>query len=139
MNDSKIRMVLNATLYFIQKGQPKKDDIIRIYSTPDDTDTYTVTYKPWEYGRIRNQFTLSYMEVLNYINTVLRALENDDDPIECIQISTAMHPSVMFLLADLETVDIRNIFDDMLRAALRTNVKRIIPNQDNDTTSECSQ
>lgn len=137
MNDTRIRMVLIATIYFIQSGQPEKDDVVRICSTPD-ADEYIVSYKPWEYKRVRNEFSLSYMEVLNYVNTIIRSLEHDDDPIDSIQISTAIHPSVMFHLADLETVEIRNIFDDMLRSALRVNVKRITLKENKETTS-CSQ
>lgn len=134
-------MVLKVTLFFIQSvcntSEHKKDDVIRIFST-STPDSYRVVYKPWEHKKVQNEFTMNYMEVLNYINTIIRSLENDDDPLDCIQISTAIHPSILFRLSDLEVVGVRNIFDDMIRSSLRTYVKRIVIEQQQYSPS-CSQ
>ena len=117
-------MILKATIHFTRpNNQP--DDILCIYPS-DIQNIYRLVFKPKEYNRIRNEFYMNTTEILNYIGNLLSTFEHDTDPYEKVQLTTAIHPAIMFHVSDFDNHEVRDKFDYMLKIALRTFVKRTV-------------
>jgi hypothetical protein len=121
--------MLKATVHFITKNNC--DDILRIFDDDEYEDMYRVVYKPHDVSTGLNQVHLSYSDLKDYFSTILKSLENDNDPFEYIQILTPIHPSVIYHTSDLEDREIRWRVEDMVflacrKAIWRTGLKRTI-------------
>ena len=120
--------MLKATLHFVTKEN--RDDILRIFDDDTHDDMFRVIYKPNDAAGL-NEFHLTYREVQDYVSTILKSLDGDTEPFEYIQVSTSMHPSVMYHTSELEDRDVRWRVEDMVflacrKAIWRRGVKRTI-------------
>lgn len=116
---------LKATIRFQRNGNPESDDILRIYDDDEFYEMQRVEYKPAEYPSRQNQFYLEQTRTIEYISDVLKSLTYDVDPFEYIQIDTAMHPPIVYHVAELDSKQTRWLIEDMLAAAIRRPVRTI--------------
>ena len=111
------------TIRFLRsEGRARDDDVIRVFDS-DCNDLFRVTFHASEMKK-PNQFFASRHYVLEYISDILVATTHDTDPFESIQVDTAIHPSIMYHVADMEDYHIRRLMENTIDAALyRTIVK----------------
>jgi hypothetical protein len=120
MSDNKV------TLYLLHKDDDNSpDDVIIISQHPDVAGLYRVVYRPGEFARSSYVFVSSYIEVMNYVSDIIRSLDWDVDPFYRLQVSTSMHPSIIYDVADLGCDRNRRRVEDMIATALRTPVTRV--------------
>lgn len=117
-----------ATLHFITKDN--RDDILRIFDDDKHADMYRIVFKPHDAKGI-NEMYLNYHDLQDYVSTILKSLERDNDPFEYIQVTTQVHPSVLYHVCELEDRDVRWHVEDMVFLACRKPIwhrgtKRII-------------
>lgn len=114
--------MLKATL-FIQRsrGGSKTDDIVKIYDAPWTRDLYRVVYSTPELKK-HAHFYMDHRLVLDYISDTLKSLTYDVDPFEYVQLSTAIHPSVLYHVSDLDKTHVRHLVEDILCMTLKTNI-----------------
>jgi hypothetical protein len=112
-----------ATIRFVRDGRDETDDdVIRIFDT-DCNDLFRVTFQAAEMKKA-NQFFATRHYTLQYISEVLHTLSHDTDPFESLQVETAIHPSVLYSIMDLDEQHIRRLVEDTVDSILfRTIVK----------------
>lgn len=111
------------TLLFTRQGQPSNnDDKIVVTTHPDSSDMFQVMYSTPELRNAR-KFVASYTAVLDYANDILTSMSRDTDPFERIQVSTSIHPIVMYHVADMDESVTRDMVMNMLRDTLRFSVR----------------
>jgi hypothetical protein len=112
--------MLKVKLFFTRvRGD---DDIVQIYDDETHVDMVRVVYTPGDHTKKSNVFHLTTRDVLSYVDNILRAMGNDVDPFEFVQIQTAIHPSIMFSAMDVHSRRIQDTLDDMIFQAIRVNV-----------------
>ena len=115
--------MLKVKLFFTRvRGD---DDIVQIYDDETHVDMVRVVYTPGDHTKKSNVFHLTTRDVLSYVDNILRAMGNDVDPFEFVQIQTAIHPSIMFSAMDVHSRRIQDTLDDMIFQAIRVNVEEI--------------
>ncbi len=110
-----------ASVYFTRKDMNSySDDRIIVTARNDSRDLFDVKYDTPD---LKNRkFTTSCSGVLQYVGDILNSMQHDMDPFEHIQVNTAVHPSVMYHVADMDDSEVRNLILDMMRDALRADV-----------------
>lgn len=119
------KMTIKMTIRFIRSGEGEdRDDVIIIHSTPI-SDMLRVVYTPADSssGSVYTTY-MSRSGVLTYVSDILRSMEYDVDPFDRIQLSTDLHPSVMYSAADMEDIVARRNFENLVHSSLRTTVVR---------------
>lgn len=117
-------MVFKATIHFTRRNN-QPDDILYIRST-DIQNMYHLVFKPKEFIRARNEFYMNTNELLSYVRNLLNTLEHDTEPYEHVQLTTAIHPAILFHVSDMDKFEVRDKFESLLKTALRTFVKRTV-------------
>lgn len=113
------------TLLFTRKNERStQDDKIVVTTHPDSSDMFQVVYSTPELKMAR-KFVASFTGVLDYANDVLTSMRNDTDPFECIQVSTAIHPVILYHVSDMDESDTRDMVMNMLRDSLRFSVRLV--------------
>lgn len=108
--------MIKATLFFTKKNDT--DDIITIRSSEVVPDLYSVRFETPDM-KTAKKFMISGDRVLDYVEDILYSLSRDTDPFEHIQLSTSIHPSVMYHVSDLDDRVIRKLIVTMIRDAMR--------------------
>ena len=122
----KDKNMLRSRIFIVKNlDNRQEDDTITIYAVKDSSDLFRVVYHSSDYSRKQNQFYLSKNSILNYIEDLLRSLKYDSEPFEYVQISTEMHPSVLYHAMDLEKLCVRNLIVDMINTTLKHNIEAI--------------
>ena len=113
-----------ATLY-VQRNPDRtsEDDVIRVYDS-ELPDVYTVEYMTPETKKA-SRFYMSRTVLLHYIGDLLKSLKYDAVPFECVQVTTAIHPSVVYHVADLDSADVRHLIEDTVYNAIKTPLERV--------------
>lgn len=111
--------MLKATLY-IQRatGGRANDDVIKVYETTENTDLYRIVYSTPEVKK-DSQFHMGCHVASQYFGDLLKSLTYDTEPFEYVQLSTAIHPSVIYHVSDLDDSSIRHMVEDMLMESIR--------------------
>ena len=115
--------MLKAKLYFTRRQGT--DDIVQIYDDELYFEMTRVVYTPGEHTKKSNEFSLTRQQALSYVSTILRSMQTDTDPFEYVQVSTAIHPSVIYSVADVSEASTRFLIEDMVYDALKANVEEI--------------
>jgi hypothetical protein len=110
-------------LYFTRRNG--SDDIIQMYDDETHVDMVRVVYTPGDHTKRSHEFYLTSRDVLSYVNNILKAMNNDVDPFEFVQIQTAIHPSIMFSAIDVGCRRVQDTLDDMIFQAIRVNVEEV--------------
>jgi hypothetical protein len=108
-----------VTIFLTQNGE--KDDIIRITRDSEYRSVYAVTYQANDVSK-RRTFYLGENDTMNYLSDVFKSLDFDTAPFVNVQVSTAIHPTIMYDANDLADTDIRHRVEDMIHMTLRTKV-----------------
>ena len=107
------------TLTFTKKGErADHDDRIVVRTHPESSEIFQVVYHTPELQSAK-KFLTGFGGVLDYAYDILTSMRYDTDPFECIQVSTAIHPIVLYHVADLDDSDTRDLIMNMLRDSLR--------------------
>jgi len=117
--------MLKATLY-IQRATnstPATDDIIHLYEDDEYRDMIRITYSTPEW-RKNATFYLTVPQSLKYLSDTLKTLRHDAQPFEYVQVSTQMHPSVLYHVGDLDCCEVRHLIEDTVETALRRPIQR---------------
>lgn len=109
-----------ATLHFVTKTN--EDDILRIFDDDTHCDLYRVVFKAHDMPGV-NEMSLDYADLQDYISTILKSLERDNDPFEYVQVTTPVHPSVIYHTCELEDHTIRWHVEDMVFLACRKPIR----------------
>jgi hypothetical protein len=119
--------MLKTTLRFLRQGSgADDDDIINIYSTNTSLDLFRVVYTPGDSSSgIRYESQMTRSSVLDYVSDILKGMRYDVDPFDRIQLSTDLHPSIMYCVEDMENVVTRRNIENMLYTSLRCRVVRL--------------
>lgn len=117
--------MLKATLFIQRSETPgsKDDDVIRMYEDETHHDMIQLVYSTPELKR-EATFYLPTSKALAYISDTLKTLTHDSQPFEYVQVTTQIHPSVLYHVADLDDRSVRLLIEDTLEAALRQPVFR---------------
>lgn len=102
--------------------RPSQDDRIYIHGTKDSRDLFRVVYHTPDVKQNKT-FTTPEHRVFDYLEDVLTSLRRDSDPFEYIQINTAIHPSILFHISDLDDEDVRELILGMIRSAMRMDIE----------------
>jgi hypothetical protein len=105
-----------ATVHFITKDN--RDDILKIFDDDKHCDMYRVVFKPHD-ATGANEMYLNYHDLQDYVSTILKSLERDNDPFEYVQVMTPVHPSVLYHVCELEDRETRWHVEDMVFLACR--------------------
>jgi hypothetical protein len=100
---------------------PSRDDRVFV-DTHGQENLFKVTFvNPDEASH--KEFVVSEVQTLNYLGDILYSLSRDTDPFEKIQLSSSIHPCVIYPIADLFDGDIRELIMNMIRDALRFRIE----------------
>ena len=111
--------MIRATIIITRKDKGAAfDDWIVIAQSSESSEVYSVSYTTPEL-RTAKTFSATYNSVLQYVEDILTSLKYDTEPFEYVQVYTAIHPSVMYHLADVDDCDARRVILNQIRDAMR--------------------
>lgn len=118
--------MLKATIFIQRKNSSgvQDDDVIRFYEDEDYHEMVRVKYSSPELTK-DNVFYLPIHRAITYLDDVLRTFRHDADPFEYVQVTTSIHPSVLYHVSDLDITGVRQLIEDTVEAAIRRPVKRV--------------
>lgn len=115
--------MIKTSLYLTQRGMGRThDDVIHVSENNESRDLFDVQYITPDLRKSK-RFTLTETRVLDYLSDILCALPIDMDPFENVQLTTAIHPIIFYHVSDMSRPDTRSTILDMIRTALRTDVR----------------
>lgn len=111
--------MLKATFYIQRsEGGSASDDVIRMYE--DDHELIRIVYSSPEFGAKKGRkMYVTMTKAIDYIGDLMKSLRYDTQPFEYFQVSTAVHPSVLYHVSDLDDCEVRHLIQDMTEMALR--------------------
>ena len=101
------------------------DDIIQMFDDETHVDMVRLVYTPGDHTKKSNAFHMTSRDALSYVNNILKAMHNDIDPFEHVQVQTAIHPSILFSAMDVGCRRVQDVVEDMVYQALRVNVEEV--------------
>lgn len=118
--------MLKATIYFLRKDTTSEatDDVLRVYDDDDYHETVRIVYSTPELGK-DTCFYFTIPQALVYISDTLKTLRHDSQPFEYVQVSTALHPSILYHVSDMDITEVRHLIEDTVETAIRRPVFHI--------------
>lgn len=111
-------MRTSTTLYIQRTAESRGDDIVQISPSDDYVDMFMIRYSTPELKKKR-VFYMTRSKVLAYVSDLLKSLTHDIEPFEAVQVSTSIHPSVVYHVADLDDAEVRRLIEDMVDMSMR--------------------
>lgn len=118
-----LKTMLKVKLFFTRRNGP--DDIIQLFDDETYFEMVRIVYTPGDHLKKSNEFWLTRRDALSYVSRILKSLESDNDPYEYVQVQTAIHPSVMYPVVELERTQTRHLIEDMVMDAVHANVSQV--------------
>lgn len=118
--------MLKATLY-IQRTTGRSsddDDIIKFFEDDEYRDTVRIVYSTPELKKAF-EFFMTVPQTLQYLSDTLKTLSYDASPFEHVQVSTTLHPSVLYHVSDMDRTEVRHLIEDTVGTALRRPLFRV--------------
>ena len=115
--------MLKATLFIQRTPRGSDDDVIRMYADRSHRDMIRVVYSTPELNKDSVVY-LPLSRAVTYIHTILESFRYDTHPFEHIQVSTQIHPSVLYHVSDLDNKEVRELIEDTVSIALRQDIFR---------------
>jgi hypothetical protein len=115
-------------LYLTRADASARDDDSIVFNTVPglpDMIKVVVTYAATgtqENSSFSNSFVVSRSGAYDYVMSLVGSILRDTDPFENLQISSAMFPSVIYAVDELEDDDIRAAIQDIVYATLNTTI-----------------
>lgn len=112
-----------VTIRFVRDSRyEEEDDVLRIFDT-DMNDLFRITFHASDM-RKPSQFMATRHWALQYVSEILSTMVHDTDPFHSIQVDTAIHPSILYHVSDMDDCCVRKLVEDTVDSALyRTIVK----------------
>jgi hypothetical protein len=113
-----------ATLHLTRTGKPSvsDDDKIIIQHNLQYSNLFNVTYSTPELKMART-FTADESKIMDFIGDILLSLPYDHEPFEEVQVSTAIHPNILYAVANINC-NVRGVILNTIRFALRADIKQ---------------
>ena len=112
-----------ATLHLTRTGKTSsEDDRIIIQHNATYPNLFDVTYSTPELKMAR-RFTVDETKVMDFLSDILESLPYDHEPFEEVQVSTAIHPNILYAVANIG-MHVRGIILNSIRFALRADIKQ---------------
>jgi hypothetical protein len=127
------------SLHFIYADRKEKDDILRVFRSTFDTDYFNVTFTTTGHGGDSRAYSTYMTEsrLLRHIDTIMDSLRLDQVPFEEVQVTTPIHPIVMYHVSQLDNLDVLRTIGETAAAALRSRVRRLeVPEPEADEEDE---
>ena len=99
-----------------------QDDKIHVKTYEQSPEIFEVTYTCPEL-RTDRVFLTNFSSVLAYVEDSLTSMRHDNDPFEHIQVSTSIHPSVLYHVSDMDQAYVRDLILNMARDSMRLGVR----------------
>ena len=117
------RREMNLVTIWVIPTNGGRDDKIEINRGSRATEMVSVKYVPGD-SKTNSEysFSLTRSGVGRYLENLLFSLTKDQDPFEKIQVSTALSPSIMFHVSDLD--DVQSTILSSIEDALYVDVTR---------------
>lgn len=116
--------MLKATLRFIRNNDtPTRDDVINLYVDDSCTEMVRIVFRTADLKK-PSEFWLDERRTNGYVSTILKSMQHDMDPFEYIQVDTAMHPTVLYHVGDVDDREIRWAIEDAVADALHQAIHR---------------
>ena len=117
--------MLKVTLHIQRANAPSsEDDVIYMYDDDEFRDMVRIVYSTPDWKK-SSEFFLPITKAVDYIHTTLKTLTHDSQPFEYLQVTTSIHPSVLYHVADLDDSEVRYLIEETIEAALRRPVSRV--------------
>lgn len=122
---SDVDKMLKATLYIQRSNAPSvdSDDIIRLYEDDDIREMVRIVYSTPELRKGTAMYVPA-PRAMAYISDLLKTLRHDSQPFEYVQVTTAIHPSILYHVSDMDNYEVRHLIEDTVEVALRQSVFR---------------
>ena len=127
--------MLTTTLHFIKHGE--SDEILRIYKR--NTDNFKCVFEP---GDIRSTFTfvVNRKMLTDYLLATIRAVAEDDvAPYDEVQVTTMVHPRILFHVSELAKEEVSDRLWDIITFSWIPMVKNELSDTRPSTTNAHSQ
>jgi hypothetical protein len=113
-----------CTLRFLRPASSDvtKDDVLTIRTDSEFADMLYVRFVPGELTRTHYEFYLDPEATVKYLLSILQSLVTDVDPYEYLQVETAIHPTVLYRVADLNEWRVRTNVEELLSSAVRRTI-----------------
>ena len=112
-----------ATLHLTRTGKASsEDDRILVQHNATYPNLFDVTYTTPELKMAR-RFTVDESKVMDFLSDVLESLPYDHEPFEEVQVSTAIHPNILYAVANIG-MHVRGVILNTIRFALRADIKQ---------------
>ena len=115
----------NVVTVYITKKDESNDDIITVENEDLHGFVFKVSFRPGEFRNTTNVFYMNRHDTIEYFSSIFKSFSHDVDPFDKVQLSTRMHPSIMYDVIDLEDPDVRWKIEDLIYQALRTEVESV--------------
>lgn len=121
------RQMVNLVTLFVIRFREEGDDVIKILNTPVP-DMFEVRYETAD-GSTAPEYRgyMSRTRVVDYVRTLVRALPEDVDPFWRLQVSSNLHPSILYEIPDLSDNDNVNTIVNIVDQAVSSHVSRFPP------------
>lgn len=118
--------MLKVTIHIQRKNSSgvQTDDIIRMYDDDEFRDMVRITYSSPELKKA-TEFYLPIPKALLYLSDTLKTFRHDADPFEYVQVSTQLHPAVLYHVSDLDCCEVRHLIEDTVEMALQRPIFRV--------------
>ena len=117
--------MLKVTLNIQRANGPSStDDVIHMYDDDEFRDMVRIVYSTPEWKK-SSEFYLPISKAVDYIHSTLKTLTHDSQPFEYVQVSTSIHPSVLYHVADLDDCEVRYLIEETVESVLRRPVLRV--------------
>lgn len=113
----KVRFLLTR-----KTGGVSNDDKILVETHGEDDEFFKVTYTTPDISRSRT-FVATESRVIDYLEDIVYSLYRDTDPFSHMQVTTCIHPCVMYHVADLYEKDVCDLILNMSADALHLRVR----------------
>lgn len=112
-----------VTIFLTRKNDDatSKDDVISIHRRADICTAFTIKYRPGDGAQTR-VFNMSETDTMTYVSSIFKSLDYDTDPFDKVQITTAIHPSIIYDVPALADSDIRYRVEDMILNTLQARI-----------------
>ena len=112
-----------VTLHLTRTGKASsEDDRILVQHNATYPNLFDVTYTTPELKMAR-RFTVDESKVMDFLSDVLESLPYDHEPFEEVQVSTAIHPNILYAVANIG-MHVRGVILNTIRFALRADIKQ---------------
>lgn len=117
--------MIGATLLFIHSGKgAAHDDRIIITPYNGSHEIFEVLYRSPELKTDR-KFLASFSTTMGYLDDTLTSMRHDTEPFESIQLTTSIHPAILYHVSDMDESSTRELILKMIADALKFEVTRV--------------